>query len=333
MPDPSLVSVADGTFAYLQRGGWGYSNAGLVTSEGASLLVDTLYDARLTAVMLASMRRATSAAACIDSVVNTHANGDHCWGNQLVKEARIVSSRAARDEMREVPPRLMRALVLAARGVLAAGPLARAPLGLLGRLGVRRATALRDAAPLLVEAFGPFDFGGVRLRLPDETFEGELTLKVGAKEVRLIEVGPAHTRGDVIVHVPADRVAFSGDILFVGSHPIVWEGPIANWIAACDRLLALDVDVVVPGHGPLTDRAGVRATRDYFTALEATVREGRAAGATAEEIAREILARHDFAEAERVVVNVDTALRELSRAKDPRDPLALLAAMARFARA
>ncbi len=93
----SLSEVADGVWAW--RGGdgsWGWSNAGLVScSDAPPLLVDTLFDVRLTASMLAAMRVAVPAAAAIGTVVNTHANGDHCYGNQLVSGASIVASRAA----------------------------------------------------------------------------------------------------------------------------------------------------------------------------------------------------------------------------------------------
>ena len=73
--------IADGVWAYLQPdGGWGLSNAGLVAShDGASsLLVDTLFDLHLTDQMLSALRKATPAAQRIATVVNTHANGDHC---------------------------------------------------------------------------------------------------------------------------------------------------------------------------------------------------------------------------------------------------------------
>src|SRR3954462_3741951 len=92
---PELVELRPGVYAYLQRGSWGFSNAGLITDGESSLLVDTLYDLRLTQRMLDAMRRATPAAARLDPLVNTHANGDHCWGNQLVAGADIISSRAA----------------------------------------------------------------------------------------------------------------------------------------------------------------------------------------------------------------------------------------------
>ena len=88
---PELREIGAGLFAYVQHGGWGYSNAGLITSGGASLLVDTLYDLALTRSMLDEMRRATPLSSTPNIVVNTHADGDHCWGNQLVRSARIIS--------------------------------------------------------------------------------------------------------------------------------------------------------------------------------------------------------------------------------------------------
>src|SRR4029078_12676494 len=107
------------------------------------------------------------------------------------------------------------------------------------------AHAMGALGEFLSRIFGPFDFNGITVREPDETFEGELTLSVDGKDIHLIEVGPAHTRGDILIQVPAARGAFTGDILFVGGHPIVWEGPVANWVAALDRILAMDVETVV----------------------------------------------------------------------------------------
>ena len=76
------------------------------------------------------------------------------------------------------------------------------------------------------------------------------------------------------MHVPADRAVFTGDILFIEGHPILWEGPVANWITACDAIVAMDAESIVPGHGPLTDAAGVTALRDYFVYIEAEARNG-----------------------------------------------------------
>jgi glyoxylase-like metal-dependent hydrolase (beta-lactamase superfamily II) len=290
-------------------GGWGFSNAGLVTDAGASLLVDTLFDLVLTREMLEAMRRATPAAQRIGALVNTHANGDHCYGNALVRGAEIIASKATAEEMAELPPAVMQRLL-------------------------ESAEQLGPAGAFFARVFRPFDFRGIEPLLPTRTFEGELELSVGAKSVRLIEVGPAHTRGDVLVHSPADRVVFTGDILFVEGTPIVWEGPVANWIRACERIEALDVDVVVPGHGPLTDRSGARRVREYLAFVRDAARSRYDAGLSAAEAARDIElgAYADLRDAERIAVNVDTLYREFRGDGVRSNPLELFGRMAALAR-
>jgi len=305
--EKGLHALGDGLYAWLAPdGSWGWSNAELVVDGGASLLVDTLFDLPLTREMLAAMRRAEPrSAASIDVLVNTHANGDHCYGNELVAGAEIVASRATAAEMRETPPEVLAALV---KGV--------------GGQQTRLGRFVRDA-------FGPFQFEGIRLAPPTRTFEKQLELEVGGKRVELLEVGPAHTKGDVIVHVPADRTVFSGDILFVEGTPIAWEGPLSSWIAACERILALEAQVIVPGHGPITDRRGVLAVKAYleFVAREARLRfdAGLDAWSAAQDIALGEFA--DWRDAERLAVNVDTVYRELGD-RSPRNVVELLRRMA-----
>jgi cyclase len=299
-----LHDLGNGCLAYLQPdGSWGWSNAGLIVGDGASLLVDTLFDLPLTRTMLDAMKDAAPRAP-IATVVNTHANGDHCWGNQLLAGAEIVASRACRDEMTLLQPAMLQALV-AAEGL---GP----------------------AGEYLARCFGAFDFSGIEITPPTRVFEGMTELSVGGRTVELIEVGPAHTRGDVLVHVPEDRVMFTGDILFIGGTPILWEGPIANWIAACDRILALDLEAVVPGHGPVTDRAGVTGVRDYLVYVRDEARERFDAGMPAEDAARDIAlgAFSTWGETERIAVNVDTLYREFRGDHTPSDAVRLFGLMA-----
>jgi glyoxylase-like metal-dependent hydrolase (beta-lactamase superfamily II) len=148
--------------------------------------------------------------------------------------------------------------------------------------------------------------------------------------VTLIEVGPAHTRGDVIAHLPGDGVVFTGDILFHGGHPVVWAGPVANWVAACDRILALDgVEVVVPGHGPLATRQAVADMRGYLTHLTAEARVRYDAGMSVLDAARDIdLGPYaGWGERERLAVNITTLYREFG-ADVPTDVVSLFSQMA-----
>jgi cyclase len=301
--------LGTGCYAYLQPDGtWGWSNAGLIADSGESLLVDTLFDLKCTREMLSALRAAVPAASRIGTLVNTHANGDHTFGNQLVDGAQIIASRRCAEEMKERPP------------------------GELATM-MRNWRSLGPAAAFFHEVMGTrFDFEGITLTLPTRTFDGELSLAVGSKEVRLVEVGPAHTAGDVIAYVPKDRTVFTGDILFVGGHPVLWTGPVANWIRACDLILGWDVETVVPGHGPITDKSGVRAMKHYLEYFRGEAKKRFDAGLSSEAAARDIsLAPFaEWSDPERILVNVSTLYREFSRDTSPRDVLALFADMGRY---
>src|SRR5690242_9889010 len=108
--EKGLHELGDGLYAYLQPdGGWGWSNAGLISADGTSLLVDTLYDLHCARDMLDSMRAITDRSP-IGAAMNTHGNGDHCFGNQLVPaSAPIYATAAAAEEMQAAPPELLHA--------------------------------------------------------------------------------------------------------------------------------------------------------------------------------------------------------------------------------
>ena len=299
-----LHDVGTRCYAWIQPdGGWGWSNAGLVVDGDESLLVDTLFDLKLTRAMLDGMRRAEAVAARrFDKLVNTHADPDHCNGNELVAEAEIIASRAAALQMAAEGPDRLVALM-------------------------RQAPAMGETGRFLLEAFSAFDFEGITQTLPTTTFEGEYETHVGDKRVVLKQVGPCHSAGDILVHVPDDKLIFTGDIVFVGGHPIMWTGPAANWIAACDHILELPVEVVVPGHGPITDKRGVQAVRDYLVYVRDEARARFDAGLSVYDAAMDIsLAGFDsWGEAERIVVNVATLYREFGSTEPSGDPIELMA--------
>jgi glyoxylase-like metal-dependent hydrolase (beta-lactamase superfamily II) len=303
-----LHEIGDGVWAYLQPdGGWGWSNAGLITGDDTALLVDTLFDLRLTAEMLDQMRARAPAANHIDTVVNTHANGDHCYGNALLGEAEIIATARCAEEMLQLPPSTMAAML-------------------------RSADSLGAAGEFVQRIFSPFSFEDVPLTLPTRTFERQLELQVGDRAVSLLEVGPAHTDGDAVVHLADEGIVFTGDILFHGGHPIVWAGPVANWITACDRVLALHPTVVVPGHGPLATAEALVELKGYFEFLTSEVRERFDAGLTPLEAARDIDlgAYAGWSEAERVVANVHALYRDFGD-PSPSDALTLMGEMAALA--
>ena len=299
-----LHDLGDHCYAWVQPdGGWGWSNAGLVVDGDESLLVDTLFDLKLTGEMLDGMRAAEpNATRAFDKLVNTHANADHCNGNELVAEAEIIASSATARELAAEPPDRL-ALIM------------------------RQAPNMGETGEFLIDCFGAFDFEGITPTLPTTTFDGDHQLHVGDKTVVLKEVGPCHTQGDILAYVPGEELIYTGDILFIEGHPILWVGPVGNWIAACDYMLGLPVDVVVPGHGPITDKRGVRAMREYLVYVRDEAKSRFDAGLSIYDAAMDIsLADYDsWGDAERIVVNVATFYREFGSTERPANPFELMA--------
>jgi len=304
-----LQDLTASAYAWLApTGSWGWSNAGLIVDGEESLLVDTLFDLKLTDAMLRAMREAEPRACAIDTLVNTHANGDHCHGNELVADARIIASSASAAEMNELPPEAMAAIM-------------------------ESAASMGEVGEYFLHCFGQFQFSGIKHTPANCTFDGELNLVVGDKPVQLIEVGPAHTRGDVLVYSPRDRTVFTGDILFIEGTPIMWQGPVANWIKACTLIEGMDVEHIVPGHGPMTDKRGVARVREYLEYVRDQARSRYDAGMDAREAARDIELREysAWADPERIAVNVDSLYREFSGDQQATDVFQLFAQMADLA--
>jgi cyclase len=305
-----LHDLGNGCWGYiLPDGSWGWSNAGLIEDGGETLLVDTLFDLKITAEMLAVMRDAVPAAKNIDTLVNTHSNGDHTFGNQLVKGARILTTNSVNEDMDHVPPAELAAML-------------------------ERWQEWGEGGAFMHQVFGAFDFRGITITHATETFDGALNLSVGSKEVRLVDVGPAHTKSDILVHVPKDKVVYTGDILFAGAHPAIWAGPVRNWITACDLILGWDVEVIVPGHGPIVGKEAVREFKAYLQFIWDETKSRHDAGMSCMDAAFDIAMGEfdNWGDAERMVPNVMEIWGELSgtRPAVPREELWAL--MARYYR-
>jgi glyoxylase-like metal-dependent hydrolase (beta-lactamase superfamily II) len=301
--------IGNGVYGYVQPDGtWGWSNAGLVVSEGEALLVDTLMSVPLTREMLDQFKRVPGGDG-IGRLVNTHANPDHFFGNGLLADAEIIGTNEAKREMAGFNPRMLASLK-------------------------DNYPQMGDAGEFLFETMGrKFDFSGVEeLTLPNRTFDGRLEITVGSKAVELVDLGPAHTDSDTIVWVPGDRTVFTGDLLFNEGHPIMWAGPVENWIAACQYLIELDPEVVVPGHGPITDVIAVRNMQGYFEYVREEARRRYEAGMTFDEAARDInMAEYrGWSDPERIVANVFSLYKQWGAQFTPEQQRDLFGAMGRY---
>lgn len=263
-----MVEVAGGVFAYVQAGGgFCVANAGLVTGDDGCLAVDALFTPAMTRAFRTEIARVSDRP--VRFLLDTHHHVDHTLGNSLFPEAPVVAHALARREMERV-------------GL---------PLEALVRLGPHFAGQLE----------------GVEVRLPDVTFDGGATLYIGNRECRLLHFGTAHTVGDVMVHLPAERVLFAGDVSFHAVTPLAFEGHIGRWIEVAKRVEAMpDVDTVVPGHGPVGTKADLAEMRRYLELVRDGARRAFDEGMEPKDAARAIpLGEYaGWTEPERMLPNV-----------------------------
>ncbi len=296
-----LYRTGKGCYAWMvPNGAWGETNIGLIDCGGQSVLIDTCWNLNFT-------RELTSACADllqrspIEYVINTHADGDHCWGNQLFADKPIIATNACLRGMHHYSPGSLRAMTHSAR------VLSRLPLG-----------SIRLFGHYMASMFAPYDFSDVQITEPNETFSDEKILTVNGVEIVIQEVGPGHTDGDALVWIPERRVVYAGDILFIGATPVMWAGPVANITRALKKLLIMNPDVIVPGHGYFASVSDVQNLLDYWEFLQTELRKRADAGMTSFEAACSIASSPEFEKSifsrwdspERIVTNARTIYRE-----------------------
>ena len=226
--------LARDVYVFLQPPLIWYSSAGVIVGDRDVIVVDSLTNAAMAERLRAEIRRVTDNP--IRFLVNTHSHADHVYTNHLFPEATVISSHKARETTR-----------------------------------ANQAVQEKIDA-FLAGLFADVDLSGGRYTPQDVTFSGTLTLHQAEREVRVIELGPGHSESDVVVHLPAERILFCGDLFLNGMAPLPGEGHVSGTIANYKAVEAFEADVYVAGHGEPGTRADVRAQR---VQLEAAFQHAR----------------------------------------------------------
>jgi len=127
------------------------------------------------------------------------------------------------------------------------------------------------------------------LTWPTMVFERELTLHLGSLEVKLMHIGPGHTKGDTIAWIPSQKICFSGDLVEYNAGVYTGDAQLEEWPSTLDALRALGPLKLVPGRGPALETPqdcikGIEYTKKWVTDLYTTAKAGVAAGKTLGEI-------------------------------------------------
>ena len=243
--DDGLKRVSEHVWAYTDTTGSSKdnafgANAGIIVGRDSIAVVDTLINAKTAARFLADIRAVSDKP--IKYVIATHNHIDHAFGACVFAKqgAIVVAQEKARAAMLESA----------------------------------EATLNNSAA----YGFAPGDMEGTTVAYPEIAYGDRMTLDLGGLDVELIHALPSHTGGDTIVFVPADRAAFTGDVLFTGYHPFMGEGDVGEWVKELDELKAMAADKFIPGHGPLSSVKDIEDMRQYIKTFDRLAKEIAASG-------------------------------------------------------
>jgi glyoxylase-like metal-dependent hydrolase (beta-lactamase superfamily II) len=267
----AISRLADGVWAALAKdGGAAMSNAGIVDLGGTTLVFDTSFTPQAGSELRRAAEQLTKHP--VKFVMNSHYHSDHIRGNQVYPAATVVSTSRTRDLIDTRGRDELKDDLAHAAGKVTAyqAALARA----------KTEEERRDAEYWLALYRGVVaTLPSIRLRLPDLTFESRQVFHGRARSAELITYGGGHTPSDAFLFLPAERIAFMGDLILIDNHPYLPDGDPDEWLKILDRLEELPITRIVPGHGPVGGAEAVPVVRGYITAVQRVaadlVRSGR----------------------------------------------------------
>ena len=238
---------------YANTTGEGRGNFGAISLPNYAVAIDTGMYPSVAKEFRTYIQK--TAGTTVRKLVLTHYHSDHVFGNQIFKDCQIISSRAMADEMRKV------AAVHWTR------------------------EKLEDTAKTRPDVCRKLDINNLEITFPTVVFDESITLKDEGFEIIVKKVG-GHTAGSIYVYFPAERVLFTGDLIF--AHTFPWGGdPTVNpdkWIDALKEFCRLDIQNVVPGHGPVCDLGEIKVYLVFFEKVSKILKELISEGLTRKEV-------------------------------------------------
>ena len=238
-PGAEIVELETGVYARLHEG---LTNAGFIVGDSGVLVIDSLRVPSFARDLIQDVRHVTSKP--IQYVVDTHSHWDHSWGNEEFPEATIIGHENCYKEMVDVE-------------------------------------ASRQWRDKVVSANEPWSEEArlVNITPPSLTFETSMQLFFGGREIHLRYFGKAHTSGDIFIHLPGERIVFTGDVAQDSGVPYLGDGYPGEWPETDNRLVELPVDRFVSGHGPVGTHEALMTARSFIHSLvdhlNAAIQEGQ----------------------------------------------------------
>lgn len=271
MPDTPhfhLTTITRGIYvAIAADGGGAFANSGIIDLGDQTIIFDTFVSPQASRDLI-KIARVLTDREHIDYVVNSHFHHDHVRGNTSFPEnTRIIGTTDTRELMstrgaqqlkqdaEQLKPSVQNLeKFLATEGHKLAE---HDRLDIVFIIGWQRA---------ILETLTK-----LKLRLPDITFDGQLTIRGSRRRAEIMSFNNGHTDSDAVLFLPDDKVLFSGDLVFVQRHPFLGDAYPDGWIKNLDELAQLPIEKIVAGHGPIGSAEDIELTRQYIDQINQMV--------------------------------------------------------------
>ena len=229
------VELDTGVYAWLHQD---LTNAGFVIGDKGVLIIDSLRVPSFAKELLSDIKRITNKP--VTHVIDTHSHWDHSWGNEVFPDATIIGHQNCYNEMIDIEWN-----------------------------SAWRRSVIADAAPWSDEA------SSVNITPPNLTYTTSMRLYFGQREIALHHLGRAHTSGDTFIHLPKERLLFTGDVAQSKGVPYFGDCYPEDWPLTDSNMLELDVERFTAGHGPVGIYAHLIEARDFIHQLIKLMKESK----------------------------------------------------------
>jgi len=286
-PDFDVTQVANGVYAVIAKPGVA-SNGAFIVNQDDVVVVDTHLRPSWAREIIAEIKKVTDKP--VRYVINTHWHRDHVQGNQAYVDAfgtgvTIIQQTLAREDQIKYQP-----IEIATRAPEELAQLEKLLSDGKDEKGVpltaqARAQLQRD---LNLEKAYIAEIPQIRLTPGNLTFDRSLVLHESGRDIYLYYFGYAHSRGDAIVYLPAEKIVLTGDVLESGVPKMRSAYPI-EWLSALESLQKLDWNIVIPGHGGVQrNRETINGFMAYLKDLVAGVKQAAASGMTVDQAVKSV---------------------------------------------
>jgi glyoxylase-like metal-dependent hydrolase (beta-lactamase superfamily II) len=241
-PGTEIIELSDGVYARLHEG---LTNAGIIIGENGVMIIDSLRVPSFARDLVSDIQYITDKP--IQYVVDTHSHWDHSWGNEIFPESTIIGHQNCYSEM----------------------------------LDVESNNEWRNKIIKSNESWSE-EAKTVKITPPNLTFETSMNLYFGGRAIQLMYLGKAHTSGDIFIHLPKEKILFTGDVAQDKGVPYMGDGYPSEWPETDARILSIDSERFMAGHGPIGDKQALLNAKNFIDTIVGDLQKGIKEGKNSE---------------------------------------------------